>query len=288
VHLLLPLGSSLLYVAGALCIKQAAAYGVGVWRTTFVANLICALVFVSLIPLGGELPAWTEWWRPGLVACLFLAGQILSFLALQKGDVSVATPVLGIKVVLVASFTTLVLAEPVSVQLWVAAVLSSVGIGFLNRNRGTGRHVGRTILLSLLAAASFAMFDILVQKWAPAWGAGRFLPVMMSFVALYSCALIPFFHGPLQSIAPGARRPLALGGLFIALQGLLLITTLAIWGDATAVNVVYSARGLWSVLAVWSLGHWFENRESALGGKVLRSRLAGAALLCGAILLLFL
>jgi hypothetical protein len=49
--------------------------------------------------------------------------------------------------------------------------------------------------------------------------------------------------------------------------------------------VVYSARGLWSVLAVWWVGHWFGNTERDRGGSVLRTRLFGAALLLVAIVL---
>jgi drug/metabolite transporter (DMT)-like permease len=288
-HLILPFFSSLLYVAGVLFVKQASAHGVGVWRTSFVANWICAMAFLGLLFLGGQLPDWKEWWQPALVGGLFLSGQIATFLALERGDVSVATPVLGVKVVLVAFFSTLILRETLPLTLWIAAVLSSMGIGVLNRRGGRSRqaHLGRTILLALLAAAAYALFDILVQKWAPAWGAGRFLPVMMMFVGIYSLALIPFFQAPLRAISRPAWRPLTAGGLFIASQALLLITTVAVFGDATAVNVVYSARGLWSVLAVWWLGHWFGNREGELGSKVLGSRLAGSGLLCAAIVLLF-
>jgi len=42
---------------------------------------------------------------------------------------------------------------------------------------------------------------------------------------------------------------------------------------------------LWSVLAVWWVGHWFRNEEQALGAAVLRSRLAGAGLMLAAIAL---
>jgi drug/metabolite transporter (DMT)-like permease len=288
VHLLLPLLSSFLYVAGALFVKQAAGLGVGAWRTAFVANLVCAFFFLFLVGLRGEAFYLELLWQPALVGLLFLAGQVLSFLALQKGDVSVATPVMGVKVVLVAVFTVVVLGQPVLWTLWLAALLSSVGIAFLNvAPAGGHRYLGRTIGLSLLAAASFALFDILVQKWAPFWGAGYFLPLMMGFVGIYSFGLIPFFHAPLGEIPRGAWGPLLGAGLFIAWQGMFLIVALAIFGEATAVNVVYSARGLWSVLAVWWLGHWFANREAEAGGRVMLARMGGALLLCAAIVLVF-
>jgi len=202
----------------------------------------------------------------------------------------VATPVMGVKVIIVAVFVVSLLGEFVPLTLWFAAISASAGIAFLNRRRSGTRHnhIGLTIILAVLAAAAYALFDVLVQKWSPAWGTGRFLPVMMGFVVVYSFALIPFFHGSLKAMPRPAWRSLLSGGFFIAIQGIILITTLAEFGDATAVNVVYSSRGLWNVLAVWCVGHWFENREREGGKDILVSRLVGAGLMMIAILLLFL
>ena len=61
--------------------------------------------------------------------------------------------------------------------------------------------------------------------------------------------------------------------------------TLGIWGNATAVNIVYSTRGLFSVLVVWLAGHWFANTERQAGRAVLVSRLIGALLILAAIAL---
>lgn len=287
VYLLLPLLSSVLYVCGALFLKEAGGYGVGLWRTTFVTNLICGVTFNVLWFLGGTFPPVNLWWQPAVVALLFLGGQSLSFFAIERGDVSIVTPVLGIKVVLVAIFVTLVIHERVPGSLWLAASLSSAGILFLNRGDSAQphHHTGLTILLAMLAASCYSMFDVLVQKWSPGWGAGRFLPMLMWFVALYSLGLIPFFRAPLKSIARPAWRPLLCGGAFIALQGIFLITALALHQKATSINVVYSARGLWSVLAVWWLGHWFANKERERGTHVLRWRLVGAVMLMAAIIL---
>ena len=105
---------------------------------------------------------------------------------------------------------------------------------------------------------------------------------MMGFVALYSLVLLVVGREPVPA---GAWRPLLLGGLFVAVQGAMFISSLAVFKKATTINVVYSARGLWSVAVVWAVGHWFGNRERDQGTAVLRARLLGAALLLGAIVL---
>lgn len=283
---LLPLVSALLYVIGALLVKRASELGAGVWRTAFISNLTAALVFLPLLALGGQVPSWSLLWQPALVALTFVAGQMFLFLSLDRGDVSVATPVLGVKIILVALFVTLLIGEAVPVKLWIAATLSTLAILLLNRNEGVRHHhVGATILFSLISATAYALFDVLVQKWAPAWGSGRFLPIMLGFVAVYALGFIPLFRAPLSQIPRPAWRWLLGGTFFIALQSALFVTTLAVYRQATAANVIYSSRGLWSVVLVWAAGHWFHSREQHLGGRILRWRLAGAALMTTAILL---
>ncbi len=294
--LALPLGAALAYVAAALSLKRAADLGVGLWHSTVVCNVLAALVFQSLLLLGGTwAPLPHAWWQPLVIALLFIAGQMATLFALQKGDVSLATPVLGLKILLVALFTTLVVRQGVPGKLWLAAVLSTAGIVVLNRAGGGGARraadsspspVARTVASAGLAAAAYALFDVLVQKWSPAWGMGRLLPLTVALVGVLSCTLIPLFPTPLRSLSPSARRWLVLGGLLMGFQSLLFVSAIAHFGQATVANIVYSSRGLWSVLAVALLGHWFRNAEQAHGGAVLRGRFVGALLMFAAIALL--
>lgn len=283
--ILLPLVAAVLYVIGALLVKRAGDFGVGVWRTAFVSSLVTPALFMCLLPFGGTVHA-ELWWQPALLAVLFIVGHLLNYLALQRGDVSVATPVLGLKIILVAFFTTLVLAEKVPAKLWGAALLSSLAVALLNRTEGgKHHHVGSTILFAGTSSAIFALFDVLLQKWSAAWGPGRFLPAMMAFVPVLGLGFMPFFHAPLRAVPRGAWPWLLTGCIFIGLQSLVFGVAVVKYGHVTAANILVSSRGLWSVAAVWLIGHWFGNRERQLGARVLRWRLAGAALMMIAIIL---
>ena len=289
-HLLFPVAASLLYVTAALFMKRAQQLGAGVLRATFIANVVTAVVFAALLPMGGTGQPLNQIWQPALAALFFIVGQVFSVLALSLGDVSVATPMLGAKTIFVAWFSTLLLATRLPWQLWCAAGVSVAAIALLNLAPGSGksaghRRVGRTLLFSMIAASAYALFDVLVQKWSPAWGAGRFLPIMLGLSALMSLGFIPFFRAPLSKLPRAAWPSMATGALFMALQSISLVSAVAFFGDATAINVVYSARGVWSVVAVWLIGHWFANTESQLGGGVFRWRLAGALLMTSAIVL---
>lgn len=69
----------------------------------------------------------------------------------------------------------------------------------------------------------------------------------------------------------------------LAAQAGALAYSFGVYGHATAGNIVYNLRGIFSVLLVWCLGHWFANEERHVGGRVMSWRLAGAGLLLGAI-----
>lgn len=284
---LFPLIAALLYAFGALVLKRSSDLGVGLWRTTFVANLIVAGLFSFLWLLGGPPVEIVDLWQPGVIAmCLFI-GQISQFLALEKGDVSVAVPVFGLKVILVAFITPLLIHETVGVKLWIAAFLSVLGITFLNR-KDIGqppRHLLITFVAGGIGAVAFAIFDVLVQKWGPYWGVGRLLPCIFWINALLSFGLIFRFSAPLTAIRPQAWPWLAGGSALLGTQSIIFVSTLAVFGKATSANIVYASRGLLSVVLVWVIGHWFMNAEQHLGPKVMRWRMAGALLMMSAIVL---
>src|ERR1043165_2053562 len=95
--LLLPLCAALLYVMAVLALKRAAELGVGLWESTFVSNLLAALALQVVLVFGGNWLPRAFWWQPVVVAIFFLLGQSATLFSLQRGDVSIATPVLGVK-----------------------------------------------------------------------------------------------------------------------------------------------------------------------------------------------
>ena len=284
---LFPLIAALLYAFGALVLKRSSDLGVGLWRTTFVANLIVAGLFSLLWLHGGPPVEIVDLWQPGVIAMCLFVGQLSQFLALEKGDVSVAVPVFGLKVILVAFFTPLLIGEAVGAKLWIAAFLSVLGITFLNRKDASQppRNLLITFVAGGIGAVAFAIFDVLVQKWGPYWGVGRLLPCIFWINALLSFGLIFRFSAPLSAIRVQAWPWLVGGSVLLGTQSIIFVSTLAVFGKATSANIVYASRGLLSVALVWMIGHWFVNAEQHLGPIVMRWRLAGALLMMSAIVL---
>lgn len=285
--LVYPLTAALLYAFGALVLKRSSELGIGLWRTTFVANFIVAGLFSLLWMLGGPPVQKDLLWQPGIIAMCLFFGQISQFVALEKGDVSVAVPVFGLKVILVAFLTPFIIGEAVGAKLWVAALLSVIGIAFLNKkDQGKSpRGLGITLLAGGIGAVCFAVFDVLVQKWGPQWGVGRLLPLIFWINALLSCGLIFRFSAPLSAIPKQGWAWLTGGSVLLGTQSILFVSTLAVYGKATSANIMYASRGLLSVVLVWMIGHWFANSEQHLGKVVMRWRLAGALMMMSAIVL---
>jgi drug/metabolite transporter (DMT)-like permease len=278
------------YVAGVLLVKRASIYGVGLWRTAFIANLTMGLCFAPLWLLGGEGGSLDQLWQPAICAALFFTGQVFTFAALA-GDVSLATPVLGLKIIFVAAASSLLITEPVRPVWWCAAALGTTAVALLQASPrpigSTGPHPRRTVALAAGAALVFALCDVLVQRFTPTWGAGRFLPILFGLVAVFSFALIPIFSAPLRTIPLAAWRWLLPGAIILAAQCAGMAWTLGIHGRATAANVLYSTRGLWSVLAIGLLGSWLGTAdEQKLPRAAFRCRLLGAGLMSAAIALI--
>ncbi|MGF1482750.1 MAG: hypothetical protein ACFBZ8_00115 [Opitutales bacterium] len=73
----------------------------------------------------------------------------------------------------------------------------------------------------------------------------------------------------------------------MALQALIFCGSISSFGQETATeqNIIYSARGFWSILLVSVFSGFFGNLEQHVTPKILVQRLVGTSLLLVAILL---
>jgi drug/metabolite transporter (DMT)-like permease len=282
--LLQPLLWSLGYGIASLMLKRALDGGAGPLRIAFLNNVAIGIYFLPWLaflphPLNWKMLIW-----PLVASVVYFVGQVSTFLAMRIGDVTVLTPVLGIKVVFVAVFTVLLGAGPMPWSWWLASGLAASAVFLLGLSNWRDRtRLVKTALLAMASAALYGRCDLILQMHASELGALPFAAVMMGAVMVESLLLFPFFRQPLRAI-PRAAWPWALwGSLLCAAQSAGMAYTIGHYGQATAVNVVYSTRGLWSILLVCVVGPWFGNQERAAGAGVMARRLAGALLLLAAV-----
>lgn len=249
-----------------------------------------ALLFPVLLLLGGPAPDWSLWWQPVVIGLLFMLGQLLTFLAVKWGDVSIAAPVLGVKVLLVPTVSILLVGDMPELRIWQAAGLATLGVIFVQRSDS---HVDRSrVLQSVGLAASAALtmtiFDLLIQRWNEHWSAGWFLTLAFAATAVIGCCFLPLADSPRRLLADRKLWvPLLIGSILMAVQAMGMTATLAIWGDASRVNIVYSLRGVWGVALTWLLLHRIASRGEeeplATSNKVMLTRMVGAVLIAAAV-----
>jgi drug/metabolite transporter (DMT)-like permease len=286
--LIIPLLSALGYALAALMLKRATADGAGPWRIMFITNWVMMAIFSFLWLLPAEHSATpTHVFHAAITGFLFFVGQIFTFLALNRGDVSVATPVLGSKVIFVALFAVLLGASTSTPAMWFAVVLTAAATALLGASghRADRDAMLRSLLYGFSAAISFALTDVLQQRWVKAWGFTHYAPTMFAFVGLFSLGFIPLFKSRLRDLPAATWRWTLAGGAMLSAQALGIAWGIVFIG-ATTTNVLYNSRGMWSVVLVWSIGHWFSNAERSHGRAVMLRRLAGSALLLAAIVLI--
>jgi drug/metabolite transporter (DMT)-like permease len=276
------------YAIAAVLSKQALARGAGVLRLSFVINWLFVLVFATL--LGGHAGAipWGKLHYPIITGFLFFLGQVFTFTAIRFGDVSLQTPVMGTKAVFAVILAVLLGTEVVTLPMALAAVVSMLGIAMLGFSGNGAERVGRTLCLALLSSFFFAGSDTMVGVFAGDFGVPMFLFLAIFANALFSLGLVPFFRESLWEM-PRVAWPWIIAASFgMALQALLLNYTLATYQNVAAINVIYTTRGLWSVLlGAIALKFFAAAGRVAPPRRIFMLRLAGAILMTLAIAILF-
>jgi drug/metabolite transporter (DMT)-like permease len=270
-----------LVVFGLLNLQRAQQRGTSTWTTMIVVCWAPACVFPVLTLMGGTMQPASLLWQPAIIGGLYLAGQLFTLLAIDRGDVSIAAPVLGVKVLIVPALAPFFVDDELSAKVWIAAAIAVIGIGFVQaRDKSIERSkILASIGFALLAACSMTLFDLLIQRWASAWGAGYFLPIAFGFAAVFSLAFARLADRPSDLQRKGVVRLLAIGALLMSVQAIGMTVTIGLYGDATRVNIVYSLRGLWGVLLTWILARHFSEVAATPGNRTMTMRLIGAVLI---------
>lgn len=286
-YLLLPLAAAVIYSVASLFLKKSLMEGAHPMACFHINNWACGLAFVPLGFLENQIVPWSLWFVPVGVGVMFFCGGWFTFIAMQRGDVSLVTPVLGSKVVFVALATTMLIANGMSPLMWIAAVLTTAGIFLMSATdlkTPAGARLAGPVTMALISAAFFAVSDVILQKWAPQFGGKAFLAVMSGTTGGLS----------VLAMAVGLKRPpmpwnrataWSVGGsALVAAQSVLMGLSLAFFDDAIGVNVVYATRGMWSLMIVALLGPLIGNRERHESGRAYGVRIvAGCLLLAGVV-----
>ena len=192
VHLLLPLLAAIFFALGSMVFKRAYEEGAGVVHAVVVNNILLAVVFLPLFAFERGPVRWSQWFLPLLTGAAFAAGHLLNVLSLKVGDVSVATPLLGAKVIFVAILARLIFGWPLSTMQWFAAALTTAGVFLMGvTDLKTDRRAGTHDAAGARLCSGFSLTDVMIQSWATDFGVFNFLPLQFIALAIFSTATIP-------------------------------------------------------------------------------------------------
>ncbi|HTH48231.1 MAG TPA: DMT family transporter [Candidatus Limnocylindria bacterium] len=286
-YLALPFVAGGIFALGSLCLKRSFREGAVLPLTLFTTNCTVGLAFLPLLLFAPGEPRWNRWYQPFLAGGAYFLGQLANFLALRFSDVSLVTPMLSTKVIFVVLIGWLWFGTTLRPEHGVAALLTTAGVWVMSAGgRGSARRPTLGVALALLSGLSFALCDLLLQRWATDFGLWQFLPLMFAAVTAQSLLLLPWvgqtgFRAPFP-----AWKWLLAGAAMTAGQSMLISGSIGWSHDATGVNVVYTLRGLWALALVWLIGSGMGNTERAEAAKgVFGRRLAGTVLIIGAVVL---
>ena len=230
------------------------------------------------------------------LACgaFFFAGQIASYLSLVEGDLSLAIPVQGVKILLISLFALVFLDHTGGWTIWAAAVLVPAALYFMRAHPPGARETRRhhvTIVLALTAAACFAAMDTGVQAQGAAAGFFRFGFWLFTFQTLLTTGLyfMPGRAGRFR-YSPRAWAFLLAGSLSMAVITFTIVWVIARTGRAAWVNILFNSRVLWGAALPLLFGRMLAAPEAMNGDsrRLLPGRLFGAALMLASIVLVIL
>ena len=289
-HLWIPFVASVLFVTSLIFVNRLGRRpqtDVGPLPVLVATNLGLAVAFTFFWSPGGEIPTGRGW-QPVALSIAFMIGLGLTFFAVHTGDVSVATPVFGVKVIGVPLGLWSIHGVRLPPGIWVSAAMATAGIVLIQwqtrgaSDPGRSSKIGATIAAAGGAASVYAMIDVSLQTWSPDWARGQLLPITFWCVAVWTIPLAWRVDWAAVMQWP-VLRLLIPGALLTVGQVICITWTLSRFGDATRVNVVYGLRGLWSVALAYLAAKIWGGAEADLSGGELVRRAIGAVLLTAAV-----
>lgn len=275
------LTSAIFYSLAGIFIKKAMQGGIGIARATVAMTTVLVVVFSPLLLLTECALSVNNLWKPIITGFVSFLGTISTIVAIQRGDITIQTPMMGIKIIFVAFISMVMGVDDISFWWWMAAVLACISIFILGWSGiNNPRSLVFTVCFALIASLFYAIEDVMIQKWAPHYGPYWYIFILMVSQMIFSFSLIPLFYRyHYKSIMTSSWIWLIIGMFLMGIQGILFYIPISLRGEATVVNILYSSRGLWSIVLIWFFGDLIGNEEKHIDNKIMIQRLIGSLLL---------
>ncbi|MBR6389183.1 MAG: hypothetical protein IKS15_03595 [Opitutales bacterium] len=282
---LLPIMAAAMYCLSVVLVKPATRQRALSGASILVMNnLLAGLVFAPQIFLAGKMPPLEIAWQPVLAGAFCAAGNIATFVCAERGEVSLFTPIMGVKILIVIFLAHIFIKESLPPSITLAGIVCCAAVFLMGWRKNSLKSAGAkmTIALALSACSFYAACDVLLQKFSPNFEKEQLLGLMCAALALSVAPFLPRFF---REAARAPSRALGLGFMSAALMtGEMFLMVLAITGSvgASLCNILYNTRGVMAVALVYICGSKFESVRELDRGDAAR-RLAGSLMILAAV-----
>lgn len=253
-----------------------------------IMGVISIILVLLLMP--GRMPDFLSY-LPSLwgSAGFYLFGQIFLFSALVRSEASRVSPLLGMKIIILALISFLILGQHLAFLQWVAVLLCSLSV-FLLSSSGTKLHRW-DIILVLLACVSYCISDLSIKALVTRFAfMGEFKGAVFSTALCYTlCGFVGLTFLALKPHNTG--RDTWLYSLPFAFSWLIamffLFSCFALIGVVFG-NILQSTRGVISIVLGFLLAHaGFQRLETKITRNIFIRRVLAACLMTLSIALFY-
>lgn len=259
---ILPIIAALFYSLSVVLVKVASREG-GVRSTSMLAatNIMLAAVFLP-ITLCGELPPAGELWKPLIIGVFFALANYTTFLCAHYGEVSLMTPIMGVKVLLVFAAASVIAGVACSPIMLAAGVMCCVAVFIMGFDKSSlaGGKLLPTVALALATCTFYALCDVLVCFLGKSFDPFAFLGMTSVVLVVSSLPFIPQMCADFRPSNKAFGSGLA-AAAFMAFESMLMFRALAGGLDAGLCNIFYNTRGLMSIALVYFLANKYPELE---------------------------
>ena len=285
--ILFPIFAAGLYCVSIMLAKYASRSGTFSGTSVLVMNnILSGLVFIPAIFFEETMPNWSIVWQPLSASCFCALGNIATFVCAERGEVSLMTPIMGIKIMFVILFARILLDANMPHTITIAGAICCIAVFIMgwSKNSLRTKKLGITLLLSFTACISYAMCDVIMQKYAPNFSRNAMLSLTSVAMPL---SIIPFLPRFFKDISRSRKTTLAIGGMsagFMIMEMYLMF--LSIVGDVGAAlcNILYNTRGIMSVVLMFIIGKFVANMKELSNASALQ-RIVGATMILIAVII---
>ena len=250
-------------------------------------NILSGLVFIPAIFFDSTMPDWSIVWQPLLASGFCAIGNIAIFICAEKGEVSLMTPIMGIKIMFVIFFSRILLNTSIPHSITLAGIICCMAVfimGWQKKTLHSSNKLVITISLALCACISYALCDVIMQKYAPNFTRNAMLSLTTVAMPL---SIIPFLPRFFKDVVRSNKTTLAVGAtsaIIMVFEMYLMFLSIVGEVGAALCNILYNTRGIISVIVIFIVGKFIKEMKEVSKTSALQ-RIIGASMILGAVVI---